>query len=77
MTNEELAAAVDDLRATVARLEGEARHADALIALLIGIVAGKADLQLNLDIGGVSGLPPEWVELIVDRVRSGMNASSQ
>ena len=77
MTNEELAAAVDDLRAMVTRLEGEARHADALVALLIGIVAGKSDLQLNLDIGGVSGLPREWVELIVDRVRSGMSASSQ
>jgi hypothetical protein len=47
---------LDEFQQTVARLEDEARHADALVALLVGIVAGKADLQLNLNIGTSTAL---------------------
>ena len=77
MTIEELGKRVEDLESVVADLKAEVRQADALIALLVGIVAGKSDLELNLDIGSVAGLPAGWVELIVDRVRSGMNAANQ
>ena len=75
MMNKELATAVSELQQTVACPEGEARHADALVALLVGIVAGKADLQLSLNIGDVHGLVREWVELITSRVRSGVDAA--
>lgn len=73
MTIEALEKRVVDLETVVADLKGEVRNADALV----GIVAGKSDLQLNLDIGTVAGLPSGWVELIVDRERSGMNSANQ
>ena len=75
MTNKKLATAVSEFQQSVARPEGETRHANALVALLVGIVAGKADLQLNLNIGDVHGLGREWVELITSRVRSGVDAA--
>ena len=53
------------------------QQADALIALVVGIVAGKSDVQVNLNIGDVHGLPPDWVDLIVDRVRSGINRATR
>lgn len=68
---------MDELESVVADLKGEMRQADALIALLVGIVPGKSDLNLNLDIGSVAGLPAGWVELTVDRVQSGRNAANQ
>ena len=77
MTSDEMQARIEQLEATMARLETHARHADGIIALLVGVVAEASGLELDLDLdmNDLPGANHEWLEYIIERFEMGRDAN--
>ena len=77
MTPDEMQARLEQLEATVARVETHARHADGIIALLVGVVAEASGLELDLDLDkdDLPGANHEWLEYIIERFEMGREAN--
>ena len=79
MTPDEMRAGPEQLEATVARLETQARHADGIIALLVGVVAEASGLELDLDVDkdDLPGANHDWLEYIIERFEMGRDAREE
>ena len=79
MTPDEMQARIEQLEATVVRLETHARHADGSIALLVGVVAEASGLELDLDIDkeDMPGANHEWLKYIIERFAMGRDGSPE
>jgi hypothetical protein len=77
MIPDEMQARLEQLEATVAQLETHARHADGIIALLVGVVAEASGLELDLDLDkdDLPGANHEWLEYIIERFEMGREGS--
>lgn len=77
LTLEDMQARLEQLEATVTRLETHARHADGIIALLLGVVAEASGLELDLDIDkdDLPGANHDWLEYILERFEMGREAN--
>ena len=77
MTPDEMQARLEQLEATVARLETHARHADGIIALLVGVLAEASGLELDLDIDkdDLPGANHDWLEYILERLAMGRDVN--
>ena len=79
MTPDEMQTRLEQLEATVARLETHARHADGIIALLVGVVAEASGLELDLDLDrdDLPGANHDWLEYIIERFEMGRDAKPE
>ncbi len=79
MTPDEMQTRLEQLEATVARLETHARHADGIIALLVGVIAEASGLELDFDLdkGDLPGANHEWLEYIIERFEIGRDANPE
>lgn len=79
MTPEELQKRLEQLEKTVARLETDARNADGIIALLVGVVAEASGLDLDLDIDkqDMPGANHKWLDYIIERFEMGRDAGQE
>lgn len=73
MTPDQIQRRIEQLEASVAELQAQARNADGVIALLLGIVAGTTGVAFELDREELPGIPSPWLDLIFERFEMGQN----
>ena len=79
MTPDEMQRRIEQLEATVTRLEIHARNGDGIIALLVGVVAEASGLELDLGIDkdDMPDANHDWLEYIIERFEMGRETNKE
>jgi hypothetical protein len=79
VTREDLQRRIDELEASLKRLETHARNADGVLPVMLGVVAEASGVELDLDLDkdGTSRAHHQWLDHIVERFNAGLRANRE